>query len=242
MLYQNFFVDNLVKTSDSISDLTYLYKESVERMAIGNFNLRSCNTNDEQLRNTMIQDGRYVDHGCNQEKVLGYRYNPVTDSMQLAQAQIVEDVDTKRGILSQTSKIFDPLSFAAPVTVRCKTLISSLWEEKTSDEHWDVKVSLKAQEIWNSLCKDLIKLDSLKFGRFSLSETKNTNLYLFCDASKLGAYGYVAYGVQETQSNFGHMMKDHEKWCEALSSRQGVAARLVRGGSSSLLNLDPFGQ
>ena len=202
MLYQNFFVDNLVKTSDSISDLTYLYKESVERMAIGNFNLRSCNTNDEQLRNTMIQDGRYVDHGSNQEKVLGYRYNPVTDSMQLAQAQIVEDVDTKRGILSQTSKIFDPLSFAAPVTVRCKTLISLLWEEKTSDEHWDVKVSLKAQEIWNSLCKDLIKLDSLEFGRFSLSETKNTNLYLFCDASKLGAYGYVAYGVQEAQSNF----------------------------------------
>ena len=48
----------------------------------------------------------------------------------------------------------------------------------------------------------MIKLDSLEFGRFSLSETKNTNLYLFCDASKLGAYGYVAYGVQETQSNF----------------------------------------
>ena len=25
---------------------------------------------------------------------------------------------------------------------------------------------------------------------------------MFCDASKLGAYGYVAYGVQEAQSNF----------------------------------------
>ena len=135
MLSKNFFVDNLVKTSDSISDLNYLYKESVDRMALGNFNLRSCNTNNEQLRNTMIQDGRYVDHGCNQEKVLGYKYNPATDSMQLAQAQIVEDVDTKRGILSQTSKIFDPLSLTAPVTVRCKTLISLLWEEKTSDEH-----------------------------------------------------------------------------------------------------------
>ena len=71
MLKQNFFIHSLVKTSDSIVDLTNLYKESVNRMAKGNFNLRSCNTNNEQLKNVMVQDSIYVEHGCNEEKVLG---------------------------------------------------------------------------------------------------------------------------------------------------------------------------
>ena len=43
------------------------------------------------------------------------------------------------------SKIFDPLSVAIPVTVKCKTLMSRLWEEKTSDKHWDVKISVKSK-------------------------------------------------------------------------------------------------
>ena len=116
--------------------------------------------------------------------------------------QINENVDTKRGVLSQTSKIFDPLSVATPVIVRCKTLMSLLWEEKTSNKHWDVKILVKGQELWNSLCKDLVRLNSLKFHRYAISENKDTNLYIFCDASKVGAYGYVVYGVQEGQSNF----------------------------------------
>ena len=74
--------------------------------------------------------------------------------------------------------------------------------KKISDKHWDVKISVKGQELWNSLCKDLVRLNSLKFHRDAISVNKDTNLYIFCDASKVGAYGYVAYGVQEGQSNF----------------------------------------
>ena len=73
-----FFVDNLVKTSDSIVDLTNLYKESVNRRAKGNFNLNSWNTNNEQLKNVTVQDSKYVEHGCIEEKVLDYRYNTAT--------------------------------------------------------------------------------------------------------------------------------------------------------------------
>ena len=119
MLKQHFFVDNLIKTSNSIVDLTNLYKESVNRMAKGNFNLRSCNTNNEQLKNVMIQDNKYVEHGCTEKKVLGYKYNTETDTMQLADVKINCNVDTKQKVLSQMSKIFDPLSVALPVTVKC---------------------------------------------------------------------------------------------------------------------------
>ena len=36
----------------------------------------------------MVQDGKYVEHGCIEEKELGYRYNTETDVMQLADIKI----------------------------------------------------------------------------------------------------------------------------------------------------------
>ena len=81
----------------------------------------------------MIKDDRFLEHKCSLEKVLGYRYSTNSDFMQLANPQIDNTVNTKRGVLFQISKIFDPLGVAAPVTVRGKTLMSGIWDEKASD-------------------------------------------------------------------------------------------------------------
>ena len=43
------------------------------------------------MSNLKMQDGKYVEHGCTQDKVLGYNYNPENDSMQLAMVQINEN-------------------------------------------------------------------------------------------------------------------------------------------------------
>ena len=77
----------------------------------------------------MQQDGKLIAHDCNFDKVLGYLYSPVSDIIKLNEAEIDETVNSKRGVLSQTAKVFDPLGLAAPVTVRGKTLISGLWEK-----------------------------------------------------------------------------------------------------------------
>ena len=65
----------------------------------------------------MKQDGRIVTHGSMYEKVLGYLYNPLEDSMQLKRLEINGSANTKRSILAEASKIFDPLSVTIPVTV-----------------------------------------------------------------------------------------------------------------------------
>ena len=201
MLKSCFFVDNLVKTSNSIDHLTDLYKTSASRLALGNFDLRSCNTNHETLKDLMSQDGRLVDHQCEFDKVLGYKYSPSRDVMKLSNCNLDEKANTKRAILSQTSSIFDPLSFVSPVSIRGKTLISSLWGKKPSKNHWDELVSEEAQKTWTTLSKDLSRLSSLEFQRYSLSQDDPANLFIFCDASKR-AYGYVAYAVQNGQSRF----------------------------------------
>ena len=203
MLKNNFFVDNLVKTSDCEEDLMYFYKTSVDRMAKGGFDLRSCNTNSNKVKQQMIKDKKFVEHGCTHEKVLGYMYDPLNDTLKLAKSKInlMANLVTKRIILSENSKVFDPLGFTSPVTIRGKNLISNLWQKKQSDDHWDERVDEESDRAWNLLKQDLEGLSNIEFPRYSLSEGDQADLYLFSDASKL-AYGFVAYAVQNGKSGF----------------------------------------
>ncbi|CAL4128735.1 unnamed protein product, partial [Meganyctiphanes norvegica] len=185
MLLNNFFVDNMVKTHNSIDKLKQLYKTSAERMALGNFDLRSCNSNSEELRNVMKVDGKIVEHSCEFERVLGYKYSTINDTLHISCSFLDSNANSKRGILSQTAKIFDPLSLAAPVTVRCNTLISSLWENKSQENHWNAEVSVEFQRTWSALSKDLVQLSSLAFPRYSLSEDKGTEFFYFVTHLKI---------------------------------------------------------
>ena len=78
-------------------------------------------------------------------------------------------------------------------------MLSNIWKKKKSDDHWDEEVTEEDSKTWTNLSKDLDGLSSIEFPRFSLSEDDPTDLVLFCDASK-GAYGYVAYAVQNGKS------------------------------------------
>ena len=83
MLLNNFFVDNLVKSHNCEDKLCQLYTESVEKMKKGNFDLQSCNTNSEKLMELMIRDATYVEHGCEFDKVLEYKYSPKKDVVKI---------------------------------------------------------------------------------------------------------------------------------------------------------------
>ena len=203
MLNSCFFVDNLVKTSNSIEQLTDLYQSSVTRLAKGNFDLRSCNSNNDDLKSLMKADGRFIEHGNEWDKVLGYLYSSSRDVMKLANFELSETADTKRSLLSSISKVFDPYGIFAPILVTGKILFSGVWKEHHPDfrpeNHWDLLVSKEAREAWPKLYNDLVGLSSMEFPRFSLSEDEPLDLFIFCDASKR-AYGFVAYGVQAGHS------------------------------------------
>ena len=110
---------------------------------------------------------------------------------------IDQSANIKRGILTQTARLFDPLSLCLPVTIRSKMLLRDLWSQKLG---WDDIVSEEYQTLWSALSHDLAKFDSLKFPRFVTSEDSHADFYIFCDASK-GAYGFAAYSVQDDDSH-----------------------------------------
>merc|ERR1712030_292880 len=159
-------------------------RDCTKRMDDAHFYMRSCNSNSTALRDLMKQDGRFVTHDSNYEKVLGYLYCPQEDSMQLKSVDINSNANTKRTILAEASKVFDPLSVTVPVTVRCKTLISALWDEKSSGNHWDDEVSVERRGEWHQLSADLAGLSSLTFPRAALSSEWPVDFFIFTDASK----------------------------------------------------------
>ena len=96
MLKNNFYVDNLIKSHNCPRRLQSLYQEAVKIMSEGGILLRSCNSNNTELRSQMNKDGSLVVHDSPWEKVLGYLYNPTTDKMRVSCSSLRAGASTKR--------------------------------------------------------------------------------------------------------------------------------------------------
>ena len=193
ILSNNFYVDNLVITGNGLDEMKELYETSFDRMNSGGFFLRSWNSNSTELREKFKEDGRIVEHECSQEKVLGYRYNVNNDSLSLAPCNINVKADTKRQVLSQVNKVFDPLNFSLPVSIRGKILMRKIWKLGLG---WDDKVPLEINNEMKNLGRDLEMLSVLEFPRQAVNEQNEYGLHIFCDSST-EAYGFVAYACSE---------------------------------------------
>ena len=199
VLSNNFYVDNLLVTGNHLDEMKELYNLSYDRMKEGGFTLRSWNSNSTELRGQMAADKRLVEHTCEEEKVLGYRYNINRDTLKIAPCKIDSSANTKRKILSQTSKIFDPLNLVLPVTIRGRILMRKIWNLNVT---WDEALPNEICTEMRSLSRDFEMLSELHFDRQTINEKNSYGLHIFCDSST-EAYGFVAYAVdQNNKSSF----------------------------------------
>ena len=198
LLNSNFYCDNFLYTSSKDSELQEVYKTSVSRMAEGGFRLQSWNTNLEKLKDAMKQAGNASSHDCPDERVLGYLYDFSLDTMRLADFSLSEAVSTKRQLLSEISKIFDPLGLFVPVCIRGRLLMRHTWAREIS---WDEDLGEDIPAAWIKLRKDLEKLKELSFPRAAFETcADDLSINIYCDAS-IEAFGFVVYVVQQGQSS-----------------------------------------
>ena len=165
MMENRFYVDNLVTAEADPHRLVELYSLTKERLQEGGFILQSCNTNVDALRDRMRRDGTLSVHDKEWEKVLGYRYHPLSEKLHLAPVQCDPSASTKRRILSETSKLFDPLSLCLPVTVRSRVLLRTMWRKQFG---WDDPLPPEIMSSWRELAKDLSGLSDIHFDRQAL--------------------------------------------------------------------------
>ena len=124
-------------------------------------------------------------------KALGIHWDAANDFMfYTVNLPNTRDAFTKRLMLSEISKLFDPLSLLGPVIVLGKILIQQLWKGKIS---WDTPVPREIQEFWINYRQQLQLLNNVKFNRYILTPNAiEIQSYGFCDASKK-AYGACLY-------------------------------------------------
>ena len=180
------------------------YTEARHILSKANFNLRSWASNSDQLCAAARKDK--VADTNESVNVLGLVWNTVNGTLSLAHKSFDLDHNdsfvTKRQVLQQSSKSFDPLGIASPVTVRAKLLLQTLWQNKVS---WDEPLSSEYHQLWQSLLHDLQHLNTISIPRYYWKDRTNTDtpieLHVFSDASNK-AYGAVGYLRQGTCTSF----------------------------------------
>lgn len=98
---------------------------------------------------------------------------------------------TKRSLVSETSKLFDPLGWLAPVIIKAKILFQGLWQAGLS---WDQKLPEDIAKAWLHIRNELHLLEKIKIDRWIGKSlfTLSFELHGFSDASER-AYAAVIY-------------------------------------------------
>jgi hypothetical protein len=93
-------------------------------------------------------------------------------------------------VLKVTAKIFDPMGFLSPFTVKMKVIFQELRTEKVD---WDEELSGNLLSKWNAILSELDNLDNVRIPRCyntSSVEPIKVELHGFSDASQI-AYAAV---------------------------------------------------
>ncbi|XP_060836320.1 uncharacterized protein LOC132918983 [Rhopalosiphum padi] len=149
------------------------------------------------------------------QDVLGYQAVPAAKSPKC----------TKRILLSDLNRIFDPLGFLTPVLIKGKIFLQQLWQIKID---WDQPIPEHIKEKWLRFYKQFEELRSLSIPRKCkpFKSDYNVEVHGFCDASE-EAYGACIYVRSKGQN---------EQWCSRLlCSKSRVAP--VKGATIPRLEL-----
>lgn len=122
---------------------------------------------------------------------LGLQWLPNADAFAFAVQPNEEEPITKRTVLSQAARFFDPMGWLAPTTIQAKILIQSAWLQ---GRDWDNTLSEADGATWRRLWSELPLLATLRIPRWlrwSMTEPP-LNIHGFADASER-AYAAVVY-------------------------------------------------
>lgn len=195
VLFSDIYVDDLVTGSDSLEAALHLQKELISLLANGGFLLRKWTSNNPLLVESIPLDCRYEqdisfdDSNSVGLKILGLKWIPLADQFSYS-VEPLERSCTKRTILSELARIFDPIGFLAPVSFFAKYLIQHLW---ALGLQWDQSPPSDILKCWNQYKRELHHLSSLRIPRcIKPLQVKSCDLHGFCDSSEKG-YAAVIY-------------------------------------------------
>ncbi|KAG7188150.1 hypothetical protein KM043_013369 [Ampulex compressa] len=191
---RDFYVDDILTGADSLQQARLIREQVISVLKRGSFTLSKWLSNSPKLLDSdQDTNTQTVDFNKDLEsRILGIRWNPTSDCFHflIKEERPVNSV-TKRTILSDIARIFDPLGFVGPSVIISKLIIQELWQLNLK---WDESVPMHLHTRWSMFRRQLATFNELKIPRCVKfgSEPHEIRLHGFCDASQ-NAYGACVY-------------------------------------------------
>ncbi|GFY72408.1 uncharacterized protein TNIN_327651 [Trichonephila inaurata madagascariensis] len=191
----HFYVDDLLSGSATKKGAIQLVLELQEMMKKPGFSLRKWVSNDPDVLATIPKELKAVDskHTIKDDqpvKILGIAWLPDVDKFTFTITMNGSDVWTKRKVLSEVVKIFDPLGWLARSVIISKIFLQELWSHHLS---WDEELQDSLARQWRIFQEQLPVLTNIKIPRCILiAQAIDIQVHGFYDTSEK-AYCAVIY-------------------------------------------------
>ncbi|VDI00951.1 Hypothetical predicted protein [Mytilus galloprovincialis] len=197
---KNCYVDDCLKSVSSTNKAIALISNIQSLLKQGGFRIAKWVSNDRDVINFVPVEERakeIKDLDLDQDSVpidraLGIQWCVDSDKFHF-NIDVKDKPATRRGILSMTSSVFDPLEFLAPFCLVGKSILQELCRLGIG---WDDAIPQVLSEKWTQWLCDLEKLSEFKVNRClkpsGFGEIVAADLHHFADASEIG-YGVVSY-------------------------------------------------
>ncbi|XP_035212548.1 uncharacterized protein LOC118186547 [Stegodyphus dumicola] len=202
---ESLYVEDFICRQITVQRALKICKESVDILKEASMDLRKWRTNSpelsKELKNLIFnvdQGEESLDTKLIASKVLGIGWDEQTDTFYFdtrnLETFLSKRTKRKKHLLQAVGRLFDPVGFIGPYTIRVKHLIQEIW---CLGLDWDEKLPKQLEIAWNKWCDKIQDVKEIIIPRYYFqnslpSHAITIQLHCFSDASKK-AYGTVAY-------------------------------------------------
>ena len=222
VLRGNTYVDNLMKTANDVGSLGKFKEEATQILANAKFPVHKWESNFIELESENMP---------NPGKILGHNWDKREDTLVIQVPKSLEETPlTKRTMLSQLGKIYDPLGIISATMVEGKRLYRDACDENRS---WNKEVSSSIAKDWNKWTK---QLRDVKIPRSLIRDSATVeavDIHQFADASNLACSTVAIAVIQQGTMKVKGLLTSKSR----ISKRNTSIARLELISGHMAVNL-----
>nr|XP_039147372.1 uncharacterized protein LOC120284346 isoform X2 [Drosophila simulans] len=196
IIQQHMYVDDVLAGANSVNEAQSSIREMQAAPSASGFPLRKWTSNNKSVLKDVpaehLLHSEFLDIDAESTaKTLGIRWRAKSDEFYFVPPDIVvEPFYTKREVLSQIARLFDPAGWLAPFIIRSKMFMQEIWLQNLG---WDDKLPTEMSQRWQSFLDEYSDLNQIRVPRWIWYQPEEIiEHHGFCDASQR-AYGAAIY-------------------------------------------------
>lgn len=200
IIRRDIYVDDVVSGAESVDAALEIQRQLIGLFSCGGFELRKWASNSPELLASLPENFQqpfsFDSNELTSLKILGLQWCPSSDCFSF-KVELSDRPATKRNMLSDMARVYDPLGFLTPLTLLAKCLIQDSWRLGLA---WDETLPTPLLENWSRYKKELSYIPLISIPRrLTGDQIVTSQLHGFCDSSER-AYACVVY-LRQVSSN-----------------------------------------